>query len=79
MCSEPNVEATVFTILADCPTNIFGLDNYFYILSDNQTNANDAQQICISSGGTLAETQNYSMQSDFIGYAVRRHIPSGMS
>ena len=78
MCNEPNVEAIVFTILADCPTNIFGRGNYFYVLSDNQTNANDAQQICISSGGTLAETLNRSMQSDFIGYAVRRHIPSGI-
>ena len=78
MCNEPNVEATVFKILGNCPTNIFGRDNYFYVLSDNQTNANDAQQICISSGGTLAETQNRSMQSNFIKYAVQRHIPSGM-
>ena len=78
MFNETNVQATKFTILADCPTNIFGRDNYFYVLSDNQANANNAQQICISSGGTLAETQNRSMQSSFIVYAVRRHIPSGM-
>ena len=78
MCNESNVEAAVFKILGSCPTNIFGRENYFYVLSDNQTSANDARQICISSGGTLAETQNRSKQSDFIEYAVQRHIPSGM-
>ena len=57
MLNETNVQATKFTISVECPTNIFGRDNYFYVLSDNQANANEAQQICIRSGGTLAETQ----------------------
>ena len=65
-------------IFLGCPRNVFGRNNYFYILSDNQTSANNAQSICISSNGTLAEIRNNDIQRDFIGYAVGRHIRSSL-
>ena len=61
----------------ECLANIFARGDYLYLLSDNQTNANDAQSICEESGGTLAEIQDCATQSDFIEYAARIHLPSG--
>ena len=63
---------------ADCPQNIFGRDNYFYILSDNQTNANNAQSICMKSAAHLAEISSNTTRSDIRLYAVQRHIPPGL-
>jgi len=62
----------------DCPTNIFGRNNYFYILSDDQTNANTAQETCMNSSGILAETLDNTIKYDVIEYSVLRHIPSGL-
>ena len=82
-CFIKSEVAVIFNTLAkfsaNCPANIYVQNNYFYILSDNQTDANNAQSTCSSAGGTLAEIRNNATRSDFIGYAVRKHISSGMS
>ena len=63
-------------VAVECPTNIFGRKGYFYILSDNQTNANNAQTICMNAGGRLADVRDGTIQEDFMEYAIRRLIDS---
>ena len=63
--------------VTDCPINIFGRGNKFYVLSDDQTNATNAWSVCRNSGGILAEIDDITIQSDFIRYSVLKHIPSG--
>ena len=61
---------------AGCPSNIFGRDNHFYFLSDNQTDADNAQSICKSSGGSLAEISDNTFRENLTTYFVKRHINS---
>ena len=63
--------------IAECPTTIFGISNYFYILSDNQTNANNAKHICRKLNGTLAEILSSKTRGTLVQSSVRKHIPLG--
>ena len=61
---------------ADCHSNIFGRENLFYFLSDNQTDADNAQSICKSSGGSLAEIRDNTFRKNLTSYFIKRHINS---
>ena len=53
------------------------MNGYFYLLSNFQTNANNAQSVCARSGGTLAEVSNNATKTEFIQFATEKLIPSG--
>ena len=64
---------------SDCPTNIFGRQSYFYILSDERATADRAQSLCMNANGKLAEINDTTFQNESIQYAIARHInPSGL-
>ena len=64
--------------VTDCSANIFGRNNYFYILSQNVAKSDDAQNNCTNAGGTLAELIDGTVQKELIDYAVEEHIPTGL-
>ena len=63
--------------LTDFSADIFGRNNYFYILSKDVANSVDAQNSCTSAGGKLAELDDGTVQKELIDYAVEKHIPTG--
>ena len=66
------------SICIDCTRNIFGRNNYFYILSDKQTNADNGQSLCAKLDSSLVESMNNETRKDLIEYSIRRHISSGL-
>ena len=56
---------------------MYGNGNYFYILSDQQTDADTAQNICLNSKGILAEINDEERQNDLIEFSIQEHIPPG--
>ena len=65
------------TFMPGCPTSVFGRENCFYVLSDNQTTADVAQSICMNAGGRLTSTNNKMLQDNLMEYSMKKLIPPG--
>ena len=63
--------------LDDSFSSIYFNQNKFFVVSDQQTNADSAIQICSASGGALADVSNSTLKQKLIKFLVEKLVSSG--
>ena len=64
-------------IFAECPDNVLGRNNLFYIFSDKQATADNALMVCDNAGGSLVQSNDGIVKADLIEQATSVYIPEG--
>ena len=67
----------LFILQPDYSIHVLLNSNTFLVISDDQTDANDARRICSSAGGNLAQITNDERTQNLTNFLKKQLIESG--